>query len=201
MPNRDDLEQLWCGQTLGPPPKGEDMLAIAISKTDRFDRRIRTRNLTECVAAAAVAVLFAIFAIRVPDAFLRAGNLVIAASGLWILFYILKYGREAPQPAPDQSIAAFERALARKYQHQIRLLKSVKYWYLLPPYTGLLLLSAGMLRQRAAHGPLHWVDFIPPAIYTAVYAGVWWLNEAAARRLEREREVLLGENDERPNSR
>jgi hypothetical protein len=64
--------------------------------------------------------------------------LVVAASGVWYGFYILRYGREAPSPAPDRSAADFQQALLRKHDHQIRLLKTVKYWCLAPPYVGLL---------------------------------------------------------------
>jgi len=179
MSEKDELERLWSSQTAGPPTKGEDMLNIAIRKADQFDRMIRRRNVVECIAAAFVAVFFAIMAVRAPNALARAGNAVVAASGLWIIYYFARHGREARDPAPDQTLAGFQRALLGKYEHQIRLLKSVKYWYLLPPYAGLLLMSAGLILQNRHVARLGWADFILPVTYTAVYAGVWWFNEVA----------------------
>lgn len=168
------------------------MLAMVMNKAARFDRTIRARNWRECGAAALVAVFFAVGALHAPNALMRAGNLVVAGSGLWIIFYILRYGREAPEPAPDQSLVGFQQALLRKYEHQIRLLRNVKYWYLLPPYAGLLLLSAGIGSAGAADGRAGWIGWLGVAIYTAVFAVIWWLNEVrAVGRLQRERARLL----------
>jgi hypothetical protein len=138
MADKDELDELWHGQTTGPPIKGEDMLTIAMEKANRFDRKIKARNLRECLAAVLVTAFFAFLAWKSPNALARAGHLVVAASGVWYGFYILRYGREAPSPAPDRSAADFQQALLRKHDHQIRLLKTVKYWCLAPPYVGLL---------------------------------------------------------------
>ena len=168
------------------------MLAIAMRKAERFDRTIKIRNTVECVAGALVTVLFGVGAFRSPNGLMRAGNLVVAASGIWIIFYLLRYGRETRVPTPDQSLAGFRQALLRKYEQQIRLLKSVKYWYLLPAYVGLLLLSAGIFSARAAEGKPGWTEWIAVAIYTAVFAGVWWLNEVpGVRWISEQRRRLL----------
>ena len=160
------------------------MLTIAMERANRFDRTIKARNIRECLAAALVTVFFAFVAWKSPDALVRAGNILIAASGAWIIFYMLRFGREAPAPQPDQSLADFQQALLRKYDHQIRLLKNVKYWYLLPMYVGLILVDAGRISERVAEGRAGWVDAIGPAIYTLVFAVIWWLNEVnAAGRL------------------
>ena len=190
MPDRDELDELWCGQTIGPPRKGEDMLAIAIKKANQFDRTIKVRNWTECGASVAVAVLFGFLAWHAPNLLTRAGSLAVAASGLWIVFVMLRYGREAAAPGPDQSLAGFQQALLRKYDHQVRLLKNVKYWYLLPLYVGLLLRIAGEM-QASAGGRLGiWPELAAVILCTAVFAAIWWLNEGYAvarlRRLQAE---------------
>ncbi|MGC9951611.1 MAG: hypothetical protein ABSF64_35105 [Bryobacteraceae bacterium] len=146
------------------------MLTIAMERAERFDRKIKARNLRECLAAVLVAAFFAFVAWKSPNALARAGHLVVAASGLWIVFCMLRYGREAPPPAPDRSAADFERALLRKYDHQIRLLKNVKYWYLLPPYVGLLLASAGIVMANRAAGQPAWPQLASFAVYTACSA-------------------------------
>jgi len=170
------------------------MLTIAMERANQFDSKIKARNLRECLGAALLTAIFAFIAWQSPNALARAGHLVVAASGLWIAFCMLRYGREAPSPAPDRSVADFQQALLRKYDHQIRLLKNVKYWYLLPPYAGLLLASAGMVMARTAEGQPAWPQLIALAVYTAVFAFIWWLNEGPGlRKLRAERARLLEE--------
>jgi len=107
---------------------------------------------------------------------------------------MLRYGREAPAPTPDRSVADFQQALLRKYDHQIRLLKNVKYWYLLPPYVGLLLASAGIATANTAEGQPVWPQMIAFAVYTAVFGGIWWANEVyGVGKLRSERARLLEE--------
>jgi hypothetical protein len=194
MADRDELDQLWRGQATGPPRKGEDMLTIAMERANRFDHKIKARNLRECLAALLLTALYTFIAWKSPNALSRAGHLLVAASGLWIVFCMLRYGREAPPPAVDRSLADYQQALLCKYDYQIRLLKNVKYWYLLPPYLGLLLGSAGIVTANQAQGLPGWPQLIPLAIYTAMFGGLWWLNEVyAVSALQRERTRLLEE--------
>ncbi len=168
------------------------MLTLVLKKTKRFDRTIRVRNLTECVTAGVLAPLFALAAWLAANMWIRTGYAVVAGSCVWILFYLLRYGGDTRGPAPDQRLNVFEQELLKKYEHQIRLLKSVKYWYLLPLYVGLLLVDAGRISEHVAHGQAIWADFIAPVIYTAVFAAIWWLNESyGVRRLREQRTQLL----------
>jgi len=170
------------------------MLTIAMERANRFDRMIRLRNWRECGAGVLVTAIFAFIAWHSPNALARAGHLIVAASGVWYSFYMLRYGREAPSPAPDRSAADFQQALLRKYDHQIRLLKTVKYWCLAPTYAGLLLASAGIVAANKAAGQPDWPQRIAFAIYTAVFGAAWWANEIyAVRKLRRKRDRLLEE--------
>ena len=153
------------------------MLARAIARADRFDHTIQVRNWIESGAAALVTVIFGMMAWHAPNALSIVGNALISASGVWIAFYMLRYGRAVSDPPPDRSLADYGQALLRKYDHQIRLLRNVKYWYLLPPYVGLLLTSAGNAMARAAEGRPAWPELIAVPVYSAVFAMVWWLNE------------------------
>jgi hypothetical protein len=194
MADRDELDELWRGQSTGPPTKGEDMLTIAMERANKFDRTIKARNLREILGAVLLTALFAFIAWRSPNALSRAGNLVVAASGIWIAFCMLRYGRTAAAPASDRSLADFHVALLGEYDHQIRLLKNVKYWYLLPPYVGLLLASAGILMANTAAGQARSPQLIAAAIYTVLFGFIWWLNEGpGVSKLRRERERLLEE--------
>ena len=88
------------------------------------------------------------------------------------------WGR-ATDPNPDQTLAVYQRALV-KYDHQIRLLRNVKFWYLAPMYVGLLTGSVGLLKEHAEKGTLTWPAALYPLFYTLLFAAVWWLNEVHA---------------------
>jgi hypothetical protein len=94
-------------------------------------------------------------------------------------------------------MANYRRALALKYEHQIRLLRNVKFWYLLPLYVGLLISSAGLLQEHAQKGVLSWTDAVGPLVYTLIFVGIWWLNEVyTVRKLQREHAQVTSEAKE-----
>jgi len=94
-------------------------------------------------------------------------------------------------------LGGYQRSLAEKYDHQIRLLRSVKFWYLAPMYVGLLTMTAGLLKERAASGTLKWLDALGAVVYTVVFAAIWWLNEVyGVRKLERMSAKLIAGGEE-----
>ncbi len=196
MKEQDELRNLWCGQPLATGMKGEEIMAAVQNRIHRFDRMIARRNLTEYIAAGLVIALFSWFAFRTNDSLMRAGFLVIASGAAWIIFYLFRYGNGPVSADPAQSSTGYVQALAERYDQQIRLLKTVKYWYLLPMYVGLLITSVALYREHAAAMPW-WSALIMPAIYTAVFAGIWWLNEVVAvGRLRQERAGLQSLKEE-----
>ena len=184
MNNDHELRELWCGTAKGETPmNAEELLSIVKRRTAEFDRTIHRRNTREIVAGLLVAVFFAWGAYRSDAALVRIGNLIIAASMVWIIVYLLRFGRE-PEPLDATADAeTYRRALVARYDQQIRLLSTVKYWYLLPPYVGLvILLSANW----------GWMALFTISLVTVVYGAVWYLNEVyAVRRLRAARDRLL----------
>jgi len=190
MNGQDEFRELWCSQPTLKTVGGKDMLEFVQKRTSHFDRIMALRNWMECIAAGVVVVIFGFSAHRAGDALVRAGCLVVAASAAWIIFFMLRYGRGPRRVDLSLDLSGYTKALADRYDYQIKFLKSVKYWYLLPPYLGLVLGTLGTLRERT--GPLSWSDLIWPAIYTAFFAAVWWLNEVySVGRLQEERAKLL----------
>ncbi len=191
MNQPDDLEQLWKTQPVDPAVRGEEMRKIILKKTEKFDRTIRRRNIQETVAALVVAVFFTYIAWGQRNGIERAGSIILVASSLWIVYYMWRRGAEAADPSPDQTLEGYQRALVRKYDHQIRLLRNVKFWYLAPMYVGLLTCSVGVLKQQAEKGALTWPATLYPLVYTVLFAGIWWMNEVyAVRKIERMRAQL-----------
>jgi hypothetical protein len=197
MDTPDELEQLWKTQPLGAVTKGEEMRDMVLKKITAFDRMIRVRNRIECLAALAVAGFFAYAAWMQRNGIERLGSVVVVAGALWIVYYIWRHGTETPDPTPDQTLASYRRALALKYEHQIRLLRNVKVWYLLPMYIGLLIGTAGLLKEQAESRSLTWADTFGPLGYTLIFVGVWWLNEVyTVGKLKRWRAQVVAGLDE-----
>jgi hypothetical protein len=197
MNKPDDLEQLWKTQPVDPAVKGEDMRQIILKKTEKFDRAIRRRNMREISAAVVLAALGAYGAWAQHDTFGRASSVILVAASLSIIYYMWRLGAEPPDPNPGQTLEGYQRALVLKYDHQIRLLRNVKLWYLAPLYAALLTASAGTFRERAARGALTWLDGLVPLFYTLLFAGIWWLNEVyGVRKLERMRAQVTSGIDE-----
>jgi len=191
MNGQDELREIWSSQPLCGELKGEEIMEVVQRKIRHFDRAIALRNLLECIAAVAVAVFFVWSAFRMPNAVMKTGSIVVAAGAVWIVYYLLRHGQAAPAADPSQDVVGYTRCLIERYDRQIRLLKSVKYWYLLPLYLGLLILSAGRLVD-AKSGRLGWWGLGEPAVISAVFAAVWWLNEVAGVGwLSKERARLL----------
>jgi hypothetical protein len=192
MNTPDDLQALWQQSPVASGRKGDEMLAIVEKKSRTFDRKIRVRNWVECIAGVVVAAAFGWIAFAIaPNAVVRSGAIIVVLSAVWVIFYIVRYGGN-PAPVPDQTLASYRQALTENYDHQIRLLRNVKYWYVLPPYIGVLTLSAGILMEVSKHRPLNPKDFVSPAICTTVSVLIWWLNEGyGVRKLRKERESLL----------
>jgi len=184
--SRDQLCDLWHGESPSPIEKeGEEMLNMVIERTHSFDRRIVVRNAIECVAAFVVVGIFAWFAWRAPSLLERVGNAMVAASGLWIAYYILRFGSGPRRLDLGVSLNAYNQLLRANYEQQIRLLRNVKYWYLLPPYVGLLVANLGLWLRLHGDGKGSWAALVSMATVTCIFGLVWIANEVyAVRHLE-----------------
>ena len=197
MNANDELRELWCSQPSVAAATKEELVELVQKKAREFDRKIFQRNLRECLAAVVVTALFAWMAFHAVDALQRTGLLIVAASGLWIIFFILRYGRASAPADPGQDLYAYRRDLVERYYRQIRLLKSVMYWYLLPPWLGLILNSAGLLMRDLHRAAPVWPDVVSAGIYSACFAFVWWLNGGpTVARLRARRAQILALSDD-----
>lgn len=187
MNSGDELRDLWREQPAVPVRKGEDMLTLVIERTRKVDRQIAARNTREICAALLVMVVFAIMAWHAGGWIERIGWTITSASGVWIVFYLMRHGKGPGRPDRDASVAAYTAVLAEFYDRQIRLLRSVKYWYILPMYCGIVVAALGQW--------LRWHDtaakLLSMSIVTAGCIGVAILNERyGVRRLEQLRAEL-----------
>ena len=162
------------------------MLTMVIERTRTFDRRIAVRNAIECAAAVLVVGIFAWFAWKAPSGLEKAGAAMVAASGVWIAYYILRFGSGPKTLDRGVSLNAYSQSLRESYEQQMRLLRNVKYWYLLPPYVGILVANVGMWMRVHEKGGSPWGVLVNAAVVTGFFGLVWILNEVhGVRYLER----------------
>lgn len=172
MTEQDELRALWQSQAPDKKYERAEIMNMIQTRAQRFDRRVRNRNLRECIASGVVAPVFFWFAWHAANRTEAAGELLVAASSLWVIFYLLRYGRSQRGPDASQNLTTYGRALVERFDQQIRLLSSVKYWYLLPFYVGLMVMSAGGRHLNARI----------VLLYTAVFLVLWYLNEVVSVR-------------------
>jgi hypothetical protein len=161
-------------------------LAAIHEKARRFDRRIQGRNAREYIACGVVMVGFA------PALFLHFHWLMKLGAAWTILatvFVAWQLHRRASNdglPAPGETLVdAYRRQLVR----QRDALRSIGSWYIGPFAPGMAMMLTGMwlggpkpgVPVERAHASL----LISAVFVILVFFGVWWLNQWAAKRLQK----------------
>ena len=202
--NDDPVCRLWQSTPAGVEGDTMKTLETIRKKARAFERTIFWRDTREIGVAMVMVPIFVYVAIRSrPSPLTCAGFILTALSCLFIAAWLWRSRRGAPRPAPDDNVAAYGRALLAGYDHQIALLRSAKYWYVLPIYASMLTILAGVVAMTAAplgrlreQSPERWLLGLGILagmflLVTAVAAAVWWLNEGyAVRKLTADRDSL-----------
>lgn len=176
-----DPKQAW--QT-SIEPDGAPALADVRIAADRFYRKVRRRNLVEYVACVLLMAAFSRNLIMLPHILQKLGSGLVVAATVYVAWQLHHRGSALP---PDQAgempLYAFVRAQLSRQRDALR---SVFWWYILPflPGLALLLIGNGQDPATAAQVPI-WQRWVALAVMGAVFAGVWWINQLGARRLQR----------------
>jgi hypothetical protein len=156
----------------------EELQKLMIGVQQRFggmEKTVHGRDVREIVASLIVAVTFALMLPLFrssPVAMLGIG-LIILSAGLIICVLL---SSRAPAPMPfDASVLECSRIRLAWMDRQIRLLRTVVWWYVAPLTTGLLVFAWG----QTGGDPLGFG--IQAAIFLAIGAGVVYLNRYAVR--------------------
>ena len=105
--------------------------------------------------------------------------------GLVVVSYLWWQHRRLSPLDPSADGRAYQAALLDRLDGQIRLLKNIRYWYLLPLYLPVVWTVAETWRRSP------WVAVVGWAAMTAVYVVVAWRCERVAiRRLTLERDAV-----------
>jgi hypothetical protein len=182
-PTDDDLTRLW--QQTAAGTHDPDYVARAImAQVWTFNQKIFWRNFREYAAGI---VLMVVFAAR----FALGDDRVGAAIGFVCVSFVMIYlwwkhrGLNPLDPAADATV--YRTTLMARYEAQIRLLRTVPYWYLMP------LFVPGVWTFLAKWPSDGWHTLAPIAVLVAVYTFVGWLNVVlGVRYLTTTRDRLVG---------
>lgn len=140
MTSFDDLQAVWQTADDSAPEIGPEALAAIRTEADRFDRAIRWRDRREYAAAAFVAVMFARgFPSASPVG--RVGVVLAVLGAAFVCAWMWRAQRQRPPVAPGAPLAEALRVALARVEIQIRLLRTIAWWYLLPLMVGPLLMA------------------------------------------------------------
>ena len=201
--NLDDAKALWSSDPDSPNPDSSnhestdsdmsaetlsdsEILRLVQTQSDAFDREIRRRDWIESIAAAAAALFFGALAWLESSLLVTAGGLLIVAGCVFIFWHLR---RTRTQFAAPESAEPVKQRLLRerdKLDAQIRLLKSVLWWYILPLLIGLLLVTVGDNGWST-------FTFVYGSGAIALNVGIYIMNQRAVRNDLRPRRERLSE--------
>lgn len=195
-----NLQALWQSQPVEPKQFSPQEVR---DKATRFQRTIRFRNLREYVAAVFVLVIFSGYAWKADTWLSKAGPALIVVGTLYIMFQLYTRAASLPVPGGDGNAGVTESCVQfhrRELERQRDLLRTVWRWYLGPLVPGLFVMFLDRFIEAWAKGGFAIVASLGSTLVTVlVFLGVWWLNAAGARKLQREIDALdTGPTGEKP---
>lgn len=187
MTDHDPLRDLWATD------QGEKFtmsIAELTARSDRFQSRIKRRNLTEYLATALVIGIFGWVAFIVPVWSVRIGAGLIILAALYVAWQLNKVASISDGGTPELDLASGHR---RELVRQRDALRSVWRWYLLPFVPGAVVFVLGTNLEAGANLSI-WaalgMSVESLGFMGVVFVGIWALNARAARELDDEIEVL-----------
>ena len=146
MSPEPDIKTIWKSQTTEGGPMS---LAEIHTHAARFEKRVRTRNAVEYVAAGVVAALFGYGAYVMPHLLSRLGSLAIVAATLFMVVQLHLRGAPRGAPSGDANVRDF---LRQELVRQRDLFRSAWLWYALPFLPGMMLIFASRWLSPPVHG-------------------------------------------------
>jgi hypothetical protein len=170
LPSPDDeWMRTWQGH-MASDEAPERVARTIMAQVWRFDHTLFWRNAREYAAGIVLLVVFLGQLVMGDD---RIGALVGIGSVGFVLGYLWWKHRGLQPLDPAADVTAYRAALLARIDDQIRLLRSVTYWYLLP----LFLPSLWQAVHVWDRSP--WAAAVSLVVVVAVFVFVRWLNVTA----------------------
>lgn len=158
--------QLWQTDMAGPPDQ-ERQARVLLTQVWRFDQKVFWRNFREYAAGLVVMVIFAGLLMLGHDRRTAAIGLLCVG---FVLVYLWWTHRRLGPLDPTADLATYRAALLRRYDDQIRLLRTMPYWYLAPLFVPMLSVAASVWpRSRGTAA-------VVVMVVVVMYVFIGWLN-------------------------
>jgi hypothetical protein len=175
----DPVKQAWQASVEIAGTPALDQVRAGASK---FYRRIWWRNAIEYIACVIVVIGFGTYLFTLPHILQKAGSLLVIAGTLFVAWQLhRRASAEPPEQAGATPLLLFARAQLVRQRDALR---SVFGWYLLPFLPGMAVFMAGTMLAGRPSGPEP-RDAIGFAVLTALFVGIWWINQLGAGRLQK----------------
>lgn len=182
-PQDRSMRELWQHQKT----EGVRMSVAEVqASAGKFQRRIRSRNAREYVAAAVVVAFFGFEFWRAGDVLVRTGFALLIAGLVYVVWQLHARGssKTIPKDAGLSSYVDFQR---RELERQRDALRSVWSWYLAPLVPGMAVLLVAFGLANPARSPHIWLIIAIEALFFgATFFGIAKLNSAAAHKLQKQ---------------
>ena len=188
--NTDPAKQAWQASCeIGGPPPIEEVRKGA----DKFYRYVKWRNFVEYAACVVVVVVFTSYVFMLPHVLQKVGSALVVVA----VFYAARqlHARASAVPPEKAGTMPLLQFAREQMVRQRDALQAILWWYLLPFVPGLVLIVAGTWIGERVSGPERF-DAIGVAVMVVLFVGIWWLNQYAARKLQRhidDIDTLIGE--------
>jgi hypothetical protein len=166
-------------------------MRLAQKNSPAFDSGFLAAKVIVLIALFFLVVLFGWLALVTENPLSRIGDLIWAAAGIWLARFIWLYDKIAIRSYTSQNPVVYTDEVAHRYDSQIELQKSYKYFALLC-LLGLAMSNAHSWMDRARSGRLNWIDFILVGLQVLLFGGGALVNGVVAPRLlEKDRKTLV----------
>ncbi|HEX5176158.1 MAG TPA: hypothetical protein VFV83_03960 [Chthoniobacteraceae bacterium] len=175
----EDLKNIWAQQGAGNRSiliAPESVWRLA-RKSERFESTIFWRDVREWAGTAFVAGIFLFYAFSRPK--IHWLPVVAAILACAPMTYVAVFRRKRPEGEISGRLTDYLQDSIARVRHQIRLLRSVLWWYLAPLALSMMLIHA----DAAASGRVHFDGrlVLSAVVAVAIFFVVWKLNQRAVR--------------------
>lgn len=144
--HEEELKNIWkkSGDKDMINIKVDDLTREFQRKMNRFESKIRKRDTMEIIGALASMCFFGFIGYEFP---FPSSKVAAVIGVLWSAYVIYRLKRTQESKKPDDFTSSVENQLIQHKQHlqrQAKLLSSVWYWYVLPPFLANAILFFGM---------------------------------------------------------
>ena len=174
--NASELQQLW--QKQQPIELTREKIARITATVNTLDRRFRREILWQDLRESGAAFVAAAFFGLVGQAWLRW---LAVTSCLFVVAWIIGSRIMVRRPREIPSVTGRLHQMIREMEMQIRLTRSVLWWYLLPCAVAIVAMMLDKEKSSPRNFDLSFhLTFL--SVGAALYAAIYWVNRRAVRQ-------------------